>query len=148
MTFECFNETSPNCSCHFSNYNVNFYSNFASLFSVMKDNFLVFLLLKPCMLWTKRAHRKEIFRLLSGPNSSCHIWNHKSVFLFTMHHSSVSWVIRDNSSVFFQLKYMIWRKGTHQSAKFQTSDCSREISTNLYFDRLLLLNVYKVMSWH
>ena len=41
---------------------------------------------------------------------------------------------------------MIWTKGTHQSAKFQTFDCSREISTNLYFDRLLLLKVYKISA--
>ena len=38
---------------------------------------------------------------------------------------------------------MIWTKGAHQSARFQTSDCSHKISPNLYFDRLLLLKVYK-----
>ena len=38
---------------------------------------------------------------------------------------------------------MIWTKGAHQSAKFQTFDCSREISPTLPFDRLLLLKVYK-----
>ena len=36
---------------------------------------------------------------------------------------------------------MIWTKGAHQGAKFQTSNCSREISRNLYFDMLLLLKV-------
>ena len=41
---------------------------------------------------------------------------------------------------------MIWTKGTHQSAKFLTFDCSREISPNLYFDRLLLLKGYKVSA--
>ena len=41
---------------------------------------------------------------------------------------------------------MIWTKGTHRSAKFQTFDCSREISPNLYFNRLLLLKVYKVSA--
>ena len=34
---------------------------------------------------------------------------------------------------------MIWTKGDGESANFQTFDCSREISLNLYFDRLLLL---------
>ena len=34
---------------------------------------------------------------------------------------------------------MIWTNGSHESAKFQTFDCSLEISPNLYFDRLLLL---------
>ena len=28
---------------------------------------------------------------------------------------------------------MIWKKGVHHSARFQTFDCSREISPNLYF---------------
>ena len=41
---------------------------------------------------------------------------------------------------------MIWTKGAHQSAKFQTFDCSRKISPNLYFDRLLLLKVYKILA--
>ena len=52
---------------------------------------------------------------------------------------------------------MIWTKGAHQSAKFQTFDCSRKIPPNLYFDRLFLLKVYKTsarklrrsyVSWH
>ena len=39
---------------------------------------------------------------------------------------------------------MIWAIGAHQSAKFKTFDCSREISPNFHFDRLLLLKVYKI----
>ena len=39
---------------------------------------------------------------------------------------------------------MTWTKEAHQSAKFQTSDCSREIPPNLYFDSLLLLKVYGI----
>ena len=41
---------------------------------------------------------------------------------------------------------MIWTKGAHQSAKFQTFDCSRKISPNFYFDRLLLLKVHKISA--
>ena len=41
---------------------------------------------------------------------------------------------------------MIFTKGAHRSAKFQTFDCSGEISPNLYFDRLLLLKVYKISA--
>ena len=41
---------------------------------------------------------------------------------------------------------MIWTKGAHQSAKFQTFDCSRKISPNLYFGRLLSLKVYKISA--
>ena len=52
--------------------------------------------------------------------------------------------MRDNSSVLFKLKlYMIWTNKAHESAKFQTFNCSREISPHLYFDRLLLLKVYR-----
>ena len=46
--------------------------------------------------------------------------------------------MRDKSSVLFKQKtYMIFTKGAHQSGKFQTFDCSGEISPNLHFDRLL-----------
>ena len=41
---------------------------------------------------------------------------------------------------------MIWTNVVHQSAKFETFDCSREISPNLYFDRLLLLKVHKIVA--
>ena len=40
---------------------------------------------------------------------------------------------------------MIWTKGAHQSAKFQTFECSRNISPNLYFDRLLSIQ-YKILA--
>ena len=75
---------------------------------------------------------------------SCHLWNHKLVFL---NHAWLFSVIKDNSSVLSQLKlYMIWTKGAPQSARFQTLDCSTEIPPNLYFDRLLLLKVYKILD--
>ena len=65
---------------------------------------------------------------------------------YYLNFSSLLSVMRDNSSVLFQLKlYMIWTKGAHQSAKFQTFNCSRKVSPNLYFDRLLLLKVYKIL---
>ena len=38
-------------------------------------------------------------------------------------------------------------KGTHQSAKFQTFNCSCEISPSLYFDKILLLKVYKISNY-
>ena len=40
---------------------------------------------------------------------------------------------------------MIFRKGAHQSVKFQTFDCSSEISPNLYFYTFVLLKVYKIL---
>ena len=41
---------------------------------------------------------------------------------------------------------MIWAKGVNQSAKFLTLDCSCKILPNLYFDRLLLVKVYKISA--
>ena len=42
QTFECSNESSFNCSCHFWNLKIRVYSSFESLFSFMKDNSSVF----------------------------------------------------------------------------------------------------------
>ena len=41
--FECSNKSSPNSSCQFWNHKVRVCSNFASLFSVMKDNSSLFI---------------------------------------------------------------------------------------------------------
>ena len=67
-------------------------------FSVMKDNFSVFLQLKPCTLWTKTGQRKEIFRLLSAwvkiHQISLVIYETTSqFFLRTFYHPLVSWEI-------------------------------------------------------
>ena len=53
-----------NSSCQFWNQKVTVYSNFASLFSAMKDNSSVFFLSQTFILWIKRAHRSESFTLL------------------------------------------------------------------------------------
>ena len=55
QTFGCSNEGSPipSSPCQFWNHEVRIYSNFASLFSVMKSNFSVCFYLKPHMLWAK-----------------------------------------------------------------------------------------------
>ena len=41
---------------------------------------------------------------------------------------------------------MIFTKGAHQSAKFQIFDYSGEISPNLYFDRIFLLELYEISA--
>ena len=63
---------------------------------------------------------------------------------FSLNFGSLFNVMKDNSSVLFQVKRIIWTKGAHQSAKFQTFDCTCKISPNLYFDRLLKL--YKILA--
>ena len=56
---------------------------------------------------------------------------------FSLTFASIFSVMRRKSSVFFHLNlYMLWRKASDQSAKFQTFDCLREISPYLYFNRL------------
>ena len=66
---------------------------------------------------------------------------------FSLKFVSLFNIMGDKSSLLLQLKlYIIFTKGAHHNAKFQTSDCSDEISPNLYFDRLLLLKVYKVSA--
>ena len=65
QAFGCSNESSPNSSCHFWNRKVRIYSNFTSLFSVMKDNSSAFFN-SNLILWTKIAHQSEIFGLSSG----------------------------------------------------------------------------------
>ena len=90
------------------------YSNFSSLFSVVKDNSSVFLQLKPCIFWTKRAHRKKSTKFL--------VPYLKLQIKFSLNFASLFSVMRNNSSLLFQLKlYMIWTKGTHQSANFRLS---------------------------
>ena len=66
QTILCSNERSANFLSNFGNHKARIYSNFASMVSATKSNSSVFLQLKPCILWTKRVHRKEIFKLLCG----------------------------------------------------------------------------------
>ena len=84
--FECSNESSSNSSCHFWNPKVRVYSNFASLLSVMKDDSSVFFLVQTSYTIDKNSPSKWNFWTFewldeNSPNSSCHIWNLKSVIL-------------------------------------------------------------------
>ena len=78
-------------------------------FSAIKDNSSVFFWLKPHIVWTKIAHRSEIFRLLSGwvkihqipqvifeTKSSFSSFNFASLFSARKH----------NFSVFFHLNFI------------------------------------------
>ena len=66
--------------------NVRVYSNFASLFRVMKDYCFVFFIAQTLYTLDKKSPSKWNFQNFewldeNSPNSSCHIKNHKSVFL-------------------------------------------------------------------
>ena len=65
QTFQCSNKRSPITSCHFWNLKVRVCSHFTSMLSVKKDNSYVFFSLN-IIVWTSKAHRSDIFRLLSG----------------------------------------------------------------------------------
>ena len=66
---------------------------------------------------------------------------------FSLNFASFFNAMGGKSSILFQLKLnLIFTKGVHHNANFQTFDCSGEISPNFYFDRLLLLKVYKVSA--
>ena len=96
--FQCFNESWPNSSYQFRNHKVKVYSNFASLFSVMKYNFSVFLLSQTLILLTKRPVRVKFsnfcvvwwkftkflmscLKLQVDFSLNFGFWNYKSIFL-------------------------------------------------------------------
>ena len=89
ITFNYLCENSPNSSCHFSSKKSVFLLKFGSFSSVMRDNCSVLFWLK---LYIDKSSTIAKF-LMFLPNSSCHFWNQDSVFLQTLHHSSVSWDI-------------------------------------------------------
>ena len=143
QTFGCSNdESSPNFSCHFLNHKVRVFQILHHC-STRRDNSSVFFQLKPHILWTKTAHQSEIFGLLSGwvkIHQIPHV-TFETTSRFSLNFASLFNIMRDDSSVLFQLKrYMIFTKEAHQSAKFQNFDCSGEISPDLYFGRLKVQN--------
>ena len=63
--FQCFNESSPKSSYQVWNHKIKTYSNFASLFSVIKYKSSVFFILNRYTL-DEKTRRSEIFNLLIG----------------------------------------------------------------------------------
>ena len=95
-TLECSSENLPNSSYHFSNHKSVFFSNFASLFSVMKDNSSVLFFSSNNIYFAQKEPIKvnifETFKC-SGQNlsnSPCQFLNNKSIPLQILHYSSVS----------------------------------------------------------
>ena len=80
------------------NWQVNSFSNFVSFFIVITYNYPVNLKLIHFLLCIKGSNESLKFEnfVCSGehlPNFSCHVPNHKSVFLQILHHTLVSWNI-------------------------------------------------------
>ena len=146
--FVCSNdESSTNSSCHFWNHNVRISQILHHCSVPWQITPLVFFLAQTSYTLDKNSPLEWDFQTFewlgeNSPNSSCHIWNHKSVFLLNF--ASLLNAMGDKSSVLFYLKlYLIFTKGSHHSAKFQTSDCSGKLWPNFYFDRLLFWKCIK-----
>ena len=94
-TFQCFGENLPNSPCHFWKHKSVFFSNFASIVSVMKDNSSVFSSSEIIYFGQKQPIKVQIFGTFdclgqNSSNSSCQFWNGKSIPPQTFHHSSLS----------------------------------------------------------
>ena len=100
---------------------VSFPLNFASPFRDMTHNSSEIIWLKHYMLWTKRARQKTVFQTFECSNKIPHVIfadDHKvRVYLNFV---SLFSVMKDNSSVFFQLKpYILLAKRSNQSEIFR-----------------------------
>ena len=82
--FECSNESSSNSSCHFWVHMVWVYTNFASLFSVMKNNSSLFFSSSLIDFGQNNPSKWNFwtFEWLgeNSMNSPCLFWNQKSLF--------------------------------------------------------------------
>ena len=138
---ECSNESSPNSSCHFWNYKVRVYSNSASLFSIMKDNSSVFCSSNLVYFGQKEPIEKKFsdFWVVPWKLTKFLMSYFKLQVSFSLNFVSLFSVMGDNSSVLFG-----WNLYDLDGGKFQTFNCSHEISPNLYFDMLLVLKVHKI----
>ena len=114
------------------NRQVNPFSNFASFFIVITQNFpvsfkLIYLL---CIKGPNESPNFENFVCSSekSPNSSCHFLNHKSVFLQILHHTLVSWNITplylfSSKVIYFGLKQPI-KVPIFETFKFSSQNAS------------------------
>ena len=101
--FECFNEGLPNSSCQFWNRKVKVSSDFASLFSVMKDNSSLFFYLKPLCFGQKEPIEVKF------PDIWVVGWKFSKFLMsclklqvsFSLNFASLFSVMKDNSSVLF-----------------------------------------------
>ena len=101
--FECFNQNSLNFTCQFWNHKVNVYSNFASLFSVMKYNSSIFFYLKPLYFGQKELIKVKFsdFWVFGWKFNKFLMSCLKLQVSFSLNFASLFSVMRGNSSVLF-----------------------------------------------
>ena len=100
---------------------VNSYSDFLSIFSIITHNLSVNFKLMYFLLWAKGSYQSPNFYTSKCfgenlPNSSCNFPSHKPAFLQILHDSTVSWKITD--LYFLMSKLYNLHEGTNQSANF------------------------------
>ena len=113
---------------------VNFSSNFASIFSAIKHSSFVFFSCNILNFGQKQLIKVQIFEIFewSGknlPNFSCHFPNYKPVFFQILHDSSVSWKI--TTLYFFRSKVIYFeRKRPIKVQILETYECLDQNSPN------------------
>ena len=146
QTFQCSNESSPNFLCHFWNHKVRVYWNSASLFIVMKDDSCIFLAQASYTLDKNSPSKWNFWTLqrLGGLKFTiCEITSHFFFKISIIPQYHERWLI---CTFLAKTLYDFYNKS---SSKCKISDffgCSGKNSPNLYFDRLLLLKVYKISA--
>ena len=123
---------------------VRVYSNFASLFSVMKETLCIFLAQTLYTLDKKSPYRSEIFIFLTSwlKIHQIHyvIVEITSQFFFKL---CISLQCHERFCTFLAENLYDLDKRSPSKCKISDFYHSREISPNLHFDGLLLLKVYK-----
>ena len=74
-----------------------------------------------------------------------HVWNYKSVFLWTLYHSSMSWKIT-LLYILAETVYNLDKRSPSKCKNVRMSTARVKILPILYFGRLLLLKVYKISA--
>ena len=110
-TFRCSGENLPNSSCNFKKPQVSFISNFAWLFSVMKDNSSGLFQVKRYIFWIKGTNQSGNFQAFecSEVNSNSEVILKKQT-VFSSNFASFLSVMRNNTAVFFYLKFIYFQK--------------------------------------
>ena len=114
---------------------VSFSSNFASLFSIMKDKLLCTFLAQALYTLARRSPFKVQSTRIKIRQISHVSFKTASQFLFNIYNI----VMTHNLSVNFKLiHFLLWTKGSHQSPNFDTFECSGEnfLNSSCHFSNL------------
>ena len=117
-----------------------------SRFTQILHLYSLYFLSQTLILWTKRAHRSEIFRLLSGLFTKFLVmFETTSQFFFKLF---ITLQCHEKLFCTFlaETVHDFDKRSASKCKISQTFHCSCKISLNLYFHRLLLFKVYKISA--